>query len=134
MKIAKICLILQKIQRFPENGSKLAKNSGIDVHFFFTKYKRIFTFSDILVRSISFWISHNLSEILHVQQWDLIAKRAKIGISNLGTSHKGLSSINNQRQIADNSCVMNYTYIFNFHIIKSASKKIKQIKNNQIKS
>ena len=35
LKIVKICLILLKIQRFPQNGSKLAKNFGIGVHFFF---------------------------------------------------------------------------------------------------
>ena len=33
--LLKICLILLKFQRFPQNVSKLAKNSGIGVHFFF---------------------------------------------------------------------------------------------------
>ena len=74
LKIVKICLILLKFQRFPQNVSKLAKNSGIGVHFFgYTCEIQIFFFS--------FWISHFLSEILHVQQGDLIAKKAKIGIS-----------------------------------------------------
>ena len=35
LKIVKICLILLKIQRFPQNESELAKNFGIGVHFFF---------------------------------------------------------------------------------------------------
>ena len=88
LKIVKICLILQKIQRFPQNGSKLAKYFGIGVHFFFhRKYSwcslfRIYLWDPkSLCFFLNFWISHNLSEILHVQQGDLIAKRAKIGIS-----------------------------------------------------
>ena len=85
LKIVKICLILLKFQRFPQNVSKLAKNSGIDVHFFHRKYSDVhfFGYTCEIQKFFSFWISHNLSEILRVQQEDLIAKRAKIGISKL---------------------------------------------------
>ena len=82
LKIVKICLILLKIQRFPQNGSKLAKNFGIGVHFFFIEsIADVHFFGYTCEIQIFFWISHNLSEILHVQQRDLIAKSAQIGIS-----------------------------------------------------
>ena len=57
LKIVKICLILQKIQRFPQNGSKLAKNFGIGVHFFFIESiadVHFFGYT-VLVRSKSFF-------------------------------------------------------------------------------